>query len=291
MTLIKSTLLGSAAGILAVAGAQAADLPTHKAAPVVEYVRICNVGGITGWTLPGSDTCVKFSGYITAQFEGGNLSTQYNWASYGAVANAIALTNPALAATLVQLAAASGGAATQRVLLAGSDVAGEQHLVYRDAIGWTTRANFGFDIASNTAYGPLIGHFDINANYGSGFDNTGTGLNLNTGYLTWAGITAGVAPSFFSFVGGGDNWANFFSPDRKGYNQPNLLAYTASFGGGFSATLSLENPHPGAGTVFTPPGADSRRHSLARHCRRPALQVGLGRGSALWRGARRLGVV
>ena len=38
MTLIKSTLLGSAAGILAVAGAQAADLPTHKAAPVVEYV-------------------------------------------------------------------------------------------------------------------------------------------------------------------------------------------------------------------------------------------------------------
>src|SRR5579863_738453 len=83
MTLIKSLLLGSAAGIVAVASAQAADLPTKKAAPV-EYVRICNVGGITGWTLPGSDTCVKFSGYITAQFEGGNLETQYNW---GAVSN------------------------------------------------------------------------------------------------------------------------------------------------------------------------------------------------------------
>ena len=77
MTLIKSLLLGSAAGIVAVASAQAADLPTRKAAPV-EYVKVCNVGGITGWTLPGSDTCVKFSGYITAQFEGGNLSTQYN---------------------------------------------------------------------------------------------------------------------------------------------------------------------------------------------------------------------
>ena len=67
MTLIKSLLLGSAAGIVAVATAQAADLPTRKAAPV-EYVRVCNVGGITGWTLPGSDTCVKLSGYITAQF-------------------------------------------------------------------------------------------------------------------------------------------------------------------------------------------------------------------------------
>ena len=64
MTLIKSLLLGSAAGIVAVATAQAADLPTRKAAPV-EYVRVCNVGGITGWTLPGSDTCVKLSGYVT----------------------------------------------------------------------------------------------------------------------------------------------------------------------------------------------------------------------------------
>ena len=80
MTLIKSLLLGSAAGIVAVASAQAADLPTKKAAPV-EYVKVCNVGGITGWTLPGSDTCVKFSGYITAQVEGGNLNTQYTWGS------------------------------------------------------------------------------------------------------------------------------------------------------------------------------------------------------------------
>ena len=85
MTLIKSLLLGSAAGIVAVATAQAADLPTRKAAPV-EYVRVCNVGGITGWTLPGSDTCVKLSGYITAQFEGGNLNTQYN---YGSITDAL----------------------------------------------------------------------------------------------------------------------------------------------------------------------------------------------------------
>ena len=44
----------------------------------------------------------------------------------------------------------------------------------RNATGWTTRANFGFDLASNTAYGPLIGHFDLNAESGSGFDNTGS---------------------------------------------------------------------------------------------------------------------
>lgn len=41
MTLAKSLLLGSAAGLMAVAGAHAADLPMKKAAPV-EYVRVCS---------------------------------------------------------------------------------------------------------------------------------------------------------------------------------------------------------------------------------------------------------
>ncbi len=128
---------------------------------------------------------------------------------------------------------------------------------YRTQVGWTTRANFGFDIASNTAYGPLIGHFDLNSEAGNGFDNINT-TYLNTGYLTWAGITAGKAQSFYSFTGGGDNWANFASPDQKGFNEPDLLAYTASFGGGFTATIAAQsqgqegqNGGSGGGTDMT----------------------------------------
>ena len=88
----------------------------------------------------------------------------------------------------------------------------------------------------------MIGHFDINSENGNGFDNTGNSTYLNTGYLTWAGITAGKAQSFYSFTGGGDNWANIFSPDQKGFNEPDLMAYTASFGGGFSATIAAQSP-------------------------------------------------
>ena len=107
MTLIKSLLLGSAAGIVAVATAQAADLPTRKAAPV-EYVRVCNVGGITGWTLPGSDTCVKFSGYVTAHFIAGNLSNQYN--SAGAIASVMdTAVDPFAPAHLSQVLMVQGG--------------------------------------------------------------------------------------------------------------------------------------------------------------------------------------
>jgi Porin subfamily len=257
MTLIKSLLLGSAAAIIAVASAQAADLPTRKAAPV-EYVKVCNVGGITGWTLPGSDTCVKFSGYITAQFTGGNLQTQYNYGSINEAIGASYIVNPTGFSPLIPIVTPTGFAQrTQRVLVAASS-AQLNTTFYRNTTGWTTRANFGFDIASNTAYGPLIGHFDLNSEMGNGFDNTGTLTYLNTGYLTWAGITAGKAQSFYSFTGGGDNWANFASPDRKGFNEPDLMAYTASFGGGFSATISAESPGglggSGGGTDMTGPG-------------------------------------
>ena len=62
--------------------------------------------------------------------------------------------------------------ATQRVLIAASP-AQSNTTFNRNELGWTTRANFGFDIASNTAYGPLIGHFDLNSEMGNGFDNTG----------------------------------------------------------------------------------------------------------------------
>jgi Porin subfamily len=248
MTLMKSLLLGSAAGIVAVATAQAADLPTRKAAPV-EYVRVCNVGGITGWTLPGSDTCVKLSGYITAQVVGGNLNTQFAWGTVGdavtAIANTPGIAGLATNPTLLALGA-TDPRNTQRVLLAASSFQ-QNTTFYRPETGWSTRANLSLDLASNTAYGPLLGHAEVQGDVGNGLDSLqGAPVNnifyVNTAYVTWAGITAGKAASFFSFVGGGDNYANFFSPDRKGFNEPLLLAYTASFGGGFTATLSAESP-------------------------------------------------
>src|SRR5450432_912419 len=75
---IRGALFGSTAIVFGVVSAQAADLPTRKAAPI-EYVKICNVGGMAGFVLPGSGACLKISGYITLQFEGGNLWQGYYW--------------------------------------------------------------------------------------------------------------------------------------------------------------------------------------------------------------------
>ena len=66
MKLVKSLLLGSAAGLCAAAGAQAADLPMRKAAPV-EYVRVCTAYGSGFFYIPGTDTCLRVGG--RARFE------------------------------------------------------------------------------------------------------------------------------------------------------------------------------------------------------------------------------
>ena len=64
MKMVKSLLLGTAAGLVAVAGAQAADMPV-KAAPV-QYVKICSLYGDGFYYIPGTDTCLKMGGYCAS---------------------------------------------------------------------------------------------------------------------------------------------------------------------------------------------------------------------------------
>jgi hypothetical protein len=75
MKMVKSLLLGSAAGLVAVTAGQAADLPV-KAKPV-EYVKICSLYGAGFYYMPGTDMCIKIGGYVRAEitdYSGGNMS-------------------------------------------------------------------------------------------------------------------------------------------------------------------------------------------------------------------------
>jgi hypothetical protein len=68
MKLAKSLFLGSVAGLAAVAGAQAADLPAKKAA-AVEYVRVCSTYGAGFFYIPGTETCLRVGGRVRAEFQ------------------------------------------------------------------------------------------------------------------------------------------------------------------------------------------------------------------------------
>ncbi len=75
MKMVKSLLLGSATGLVAIAGAQAADLPV-KAKPV-QYVKICSLYGAGFYYIPGTDTCLKVGGFVRAELNVNTASGSY----------------------------------------------------------------------------------------------------------------------------------------------------------------------------------------------------------------------
>ena len=129
----------------------------------------------------------------------------------------------------------------------------------------TTRAfdpigRLNIDARTQTAYGTLrsfvrfdmarrTGHFFSgtvqrrgDAEISTGVDFAGkaqTQITLDKAFIQFAGITAGRATSFFDFYSNELSWAGITGSDR---GATNLLAYTATFGGGWSATIAMEDP-------------------------------------------------
>jgi len=82
----KRILSGLTIAVAAFAGARAADLPTRKAAPAEDYVRIYGVNGIAGFVIPGSDTCLRLFGDVKFETIGASTTTGY---IYGRLFNTV----------------------------------------------------------------------------------------------------------------------------------------------------------------------------------------------------------
>jgi len=70
---IKSLLLGSAAALVAVSGARAADAVVVAEPEPVEYVRVCDVYGTSFYYIPGTEICLKVGGYVRYDIGAGEL--------------------------------------------------------------------------------------------------------------------------------------------------------------------------------------------------------------------------
>ena len=238
MKVVKSILLSSAAGFLAVAGAQAADLPSKKAAPV-QYVKICDAYGAGFFFIPGTDTCVRIGGFVRAEY-------QYT---------------PGKA-----VRTATAGAVTQ--------VGGDQ-----DQTGMEIRGRIDVDARTQTAWGTVQTVVQLRGTNTDGIRNgpatvsnaTGyapaangsTSMTMERAYIRFAGFTAGVGSQNFVTFPSYVYHSNISAGFPNGIKQ---LAYTATFGGGFSATVAIEskydyngsngvtnwtsNNQPGSGQVF-----------------------------------------
>ncbi|MEH3126548.1 porin [Agrobacterium cavarae] len=80
---IKSLLIGSAAALAAVSGAKAADAIVAAEPEPLEYVRVCDAFGTGFFYIPGTETCLKFGGYVRFQTDfGRDLSGTSDWNSF-----------------------------------------------------------------------------------------------------------------------------------------------------------------------------------------------------------------
>jgi len=230
MTLTKSLLLGSAAALLAAAGAQAADLPSRKSAPV-EYVRVCDAYGAGFYWIPGTDTCLKIGGRVRVD----------TW--YTPSKNSVALRS-------------AGGPAFSGAPTPGGGTAGIAGSTYTsangiDQLGWYARGLLMMDARTQSAWGTVqtvitmrlaaqtgLAQIAPNAPLTAVPAAGSTGATIEAAYIRFAGFTIGDAASNFTFIPPYYFHSNFSQGYPNGVRQ---FAYTATFGGGFSATLALEN--------------------------------------------------
>jgi hypothetical protein len=80
----RNLLLSSAAGILSITAAHAADLPV-KAKPV-EYVKVCSLYGAGFYYMPGTDLCLKIGGWTRAEI-GYGYANSLTWGPFNGNVN------------------------------------------------------------------------------------------------------------------------------------------------------------------------------------------------------------
>src|SRR6266478_5275057 len=79
MKMVRGLILFSAAGLVAIGAAHAADLPVK--AKAVEYVKVCSLYGAGFFYIPGTDTCIKLGGYlrVDTSFNTAGVQDQPAW--------------------------------------------------------------------------------------------------------------------------------------------------------------------------------------------------------------------
>jgi len=205
---MKSLLLGAAAGIVAVSGAQAADLPV-KAKPV-EYVKVCSAYGAGFYYIPGTDICLRVGGYVWSEFEVNDF----------------------------------GASPTQSSNAIGGDFIRNRG---DDLSSFRTRFDLIMDARTNTEYGTLRSYVSVGWQWTTNFDGFqqlqapaafgNYAFYYDRAFVQFAGLTFGYVGSFFDF----DPQMTMNTFTSKSFKFTPAIAYTAQLGNGVSASISMED--------------------------------------------------
>jgi Porin subfamily len=225
MKMVKSLILGSAAGLVAMSGAQAADLPVK--AKAVEYVRVCSLYGAGFFYIPGTDTCIKLGGYmrIDTTFNGG-IYDQPAWSGDLGVGNRYR----------------DNFASRSRFALTIDTRTATEYGVVRTF----AQGDFQFDTLNSNNTNPSTVATNVGgANLSALLGTPGGGyVAVEYAFVQFAGFTFGKSASAYAtpWHGYPGNNSSFLIGGHDTVTGVNNIQYTAQFGNGVSATIGLDDP-------------------------------------------------
>jgi Porin subfamily len=224
MKMVKSLVLGSAATIVALSGAQAADLPV-KAKPV-EYVRICSLYGAGFYYIPGTDTCIKIGGYLRAEvnIHGGNSNAPLVGGDGGVNTRYLNQYNDLarMALTVDTRTATEYGVVR---------TFGQADFTYS-----TQGYSGGMSNSNNTTGNILTGNTQNN------YAGNGV-LGVEYAFIQFAGFTFGKSASAYvtPWQGFPGNNTSYLVGGYDTITGINNVQYTAQFGNGVSASIGIDD--------------------------------------------------
>jgi hypothetical protein len=228
MKMVKSLVLGSAAALVAMSGAQAADLPVK--AKAVEYVRICSLYGAGFFYIPGTDTCIKLGGYL-------RVDSTFNGGIYDAPAWSGDLGQGNRFADFIN-------SRSRMALTVDTRTATEYGVVRTFGQADFQFNNFGNSNPTSLGAAPssLAGsNSSILSSPGGGY------VAVEYVFIQFAGFTFGKSSSAYATPWNGypGNNTSFLIGGNDSVTGVNNIQYTAQFGNGVSGTIGLDDP-----TVF-----------------------------------------
>ncbi|RUZ27573.1 porin [Mesorhizobium sp. M7A.F.Ca.US.007.01.2.1] len=226
---IKSLLFGSAAALIAVSGARAADAVVVAEPEPAEYVKICDVYGAGYFYIPGTETCLRIGGYVRYDVGVGDAG------SFDGVNHV-------------------------------PDSMGEDdHSTYWK----NARFNLKTWTGQETELGTLKTYTETRFNFGNSFGDyanqattndsrnnwqaRNTGITLNFAWIQLGGLRVGKDdPAFDTFIGYAGNVINDTIVPYGGFDS-NVVQYYFDLGNGLSGVVSLEEGSGSAGPTGVPP--------------------------------------
>jgi hypothetical protein len=202
---IKSLLLGSAAALVAVSGARAADAVVVAEPEPAEYVRICDVYGAGYFYIPGTETCLRIGGYLRYDIGVGDVGT-------------------------------FDGAVT------GDAEDGDANDTYRKNMRFTLKTWTGQETELGTLKTYTETRFNYGNENDYLFYNEAhnRGISLNFAWIQLGGLRVGKDESAFdTFTGYAGNVIQDTLVPYGGFDT-NVVQYYFDAGNGFSAVVSLE---------------------------------------------------